>query len=183
MSETECLLPEHTEVDAALRALGIAVDASELHGALAGFVCGGGSPQSGGWLQQLELEGRDAERAAPVRALFDATCAQLADSSFGFELLLPAEEIELDRRADAVVGWARGFLGGFGLAAGPQPKLSEESAEALDDLGNIAASALSCDDPDNDEASLTEVCEFVRMAALLLLHDGRAPAPPSASIH
>lgn len=161
----------------------MAVDASELHGALAGFVCGGGSPQSGRWLQQLELEGRDAERAAPVRALFDATCAQLADSSFGFELLLPDPETDLERRADAVVGWARGFLGGFGLAAGPQPQLSEESAEALDDLGNIAASALSCDDPDNDEASLTEVCEFIRVAALLLLHDGRAPAPSSASIH
>ena len=31
-------------------------------------------------------------------------------------------------RGDALIGWCRGFLGGFGLSAGAEPPLSEESA-------------------------------------------------------
>jgi uncharacterized protein YgfB (UPF0149 family) len=77
----------------------------------------------------------------------------------------------VDERAEALLGWCRGFLGGFGLSAGAEPALSPEAAEALEDLAKIAASRLSYDDPEGDEAALTEVAEFVRVAALLLHGD------------
>jgi uncharacterized protein YgfB (UPF0149 family) len=74
-------------------------------------------------------------------------------------------------RADALLAWCRGFLGGFGLASGASPPLSEEGGEALADLGRIAGSALDYDDPDADEDALAEIEEFVRVAALLLHSD------------
>jgi uncharacterized protein YgfB (UPF0149 family) len=90
---------------------------------------------------------------------------------FGFELLLPDEAAPIGERGDALLGWCRGFLGGFGLAAGEHPPLSEDSADALRDLARMAASELSYEDPEGDEESLAEVTEFVRVAALLLHGD------------
>ena len=164
-------LPYFSEVAADLARLRLGVDAGELHGALCGFVAGGGRPRGDDWLQRLALEGA-ADSAPPpdsaLARLFAASCAQFDDDDLGFELLLPDEQRPLAERADALLAWCRGFLGGFGLATGAHPPLSPEGAEALDDLGRIAGSALSYEDPDNDEESLAEVSEFVRVAALLL---------------
>jgi uncharacterized protein YgfB (UPF0149 family) len=97
----------------------------------------------------------------------------------GFALLLPEDDASLADRADALLGWCRGFLGGYGLGAGDAVPETPEAREALDDLGKIAASRLSYDDPEGDEAALLEVSEFVRVAALLLHGDGtHAPRPP-----
>lgn len=147
-------------------------DPSELHGALAGWLAGGGGgaqdwtasvladpqlppPQTGDALDQLRL----------------ATVAQLEDRSFGFDLLLPGTEASLDERAEAVFAWCRGFLGGFGLAAGAKPPLSEEGAEALQDMARLAQAAPDSSDDEDDEDALAEIEEFVRVAALLLHGD------------
>jgi len=164
-------LPYHAEVTAELATLRLGIDACELHGSLVGFISGGGRASREDWLQRLALEGGVADRPAADSALerlFDASCAQLDDDELGFELLLPDERAPLAERADALLAWCRGFLGGFGLATGERAPLTPEGAEALDDLGRIASSSLSYEDPDNDEEALTEVCEFVRVAALLL---------------
>lgn len=177
-------LPAHAEVDQALRRLQLGVDASELHGGLCGFLCGGGDAREEGWLTQLALEAAAGDHdAAPLRTLFAASRGQLADAEFGFELLLPDAERPLGERADALIAWARGFLGGFGLAAGPQAGLSAEAQEALEDLSGIAAAELSCDDPDSDEESLTEIAEFLRVVAMLLHSDRQMPAPDSSRLH
>ena len=167
-------LPFHAEVSAELAAMALGIDACELHGSLVGFLSGGGRAARGDWLQRLALEagsgGTPAEHSA-LEQLFDASVAQLDDDELGFELLLPPESTPLGERADALLAWCRGFLGGFGLASGSHPPLSPESAEALEDLGRIAGSALSYEDPDADEEALAEVGEFVRVAALLLHGD------------
>ncbi len=167
-------LPYYSEVAAELTRLQLGIDAGELHGALCGFISGGGRPQSNDWLQRLALEGGvDGAPAADsaLEQLFAASRAQLDDDELGFDLLLPDDERPLAERADALLAWCRGFLGGFGLASGEHPPLSPDAAEALDDLGRIAGSALSYEDPDADEESLAEVAEFVRVAALLLHGD------------
>ena len=87
-------------------------------------------------------------------------------------------------RADALLAWCRGFLGGFGLSAGAEPDLSDEAAEALNDLAGIAATELDEDEDDVDEESLTEIEEFVRVAALLLYSDSnRAGDGTGHSLH
>ncbi|MFC4728006.1 UPF0149 family protein [Coralloluteibacterium thermophilus] len=168
---TDSDLPSHRAVADELSLLGVAAEPAEVHGALSGFLCGGGRVQDH-WLAQLELE---AERApAPdgaLAALRAASVAQLEDPQFGFVLLLPDERDALDRRAEALLGWCRGFLGGFGLAAPSPDLLSEDAREALDDLGRIAGSRLSYEDAEGDEGALQEVTEFVRVAALLLHGD------------
>lgn len=165
------LLPFHAEVAAELNQLQLAIDACELHGSLCGLISGGGRASRADWLQRLALEGGSAHGPGPGSALerlFDASISQLDDDELGFELLLPDDERPIGERADALLVWCRGFLGGFGLATGERAPLSPEAAEALDDLGRIAGSALSYEDPQGDEEALAEISEFVRMAALLL---------------
>jgi uncharacterized protein len=167
-------LPFHTEINAELAHLKLGVDACELHGSLCGYVSGGGRASPADWLQRLALD--DASTTAPaadsaLQRLFEATLAELDDDDLGFELLLPDDDTPLAQRADALISWCRGFLGGFGLATGEHPPLSPEAAEALDDLGKIAGSALAYEDPEADEEALAEVSEYVRVAALLLHGD------------
>ena len=69
------------------------------------------------------------------------------------------------------MAWGRGFLGGFGLAAGESPPLSEDSAEAIADLARITGSELAYDEPEADEEALGEVAEFVRVAVMLVHSD------------
>lgn len=167
-------LPFHTEINAELVRLKLGVDACELHGSLCGYVSGGGRATPADWLQRLALD--DVGTTTPaadsaLQRLFEATLAELDDDELGFELLLPGEDTPLEERADALIRWCRGFLGGFGLATGEHPPLSPEAAEALDDLGKIAGSDLAYEDPEADEEALAEVGEFVRVAALLLHGD------------
>lgn len=173
-------LPRHEDVASELNRLHVGIGAAELHGSLCGFVSGGGTAGRGDWLLQLALEadGRPPPQGA-LDQLFLASQAQLGDPDLGFGLLLPDEDAPLAERAEALLSWCRGFLGGFGLGAGAEPPLSAEGREALEDLGKIAASRLSYDDPEGDEAALLEVSEFVRVAALLLHSDcTRVPRTP-----
>ena len=79
----------------------------------------------------------------------------------------------LRERAQALFDWCRGFLGGFGLAAGASPPLSEEGGEALQDLARLAGASVQDidEDEDEDESALSELEEFVRVAVLLLHGD------------
>lgn len=165
-------LPPLAEIDAACRALDLAISASELHGGLCGWLAGGGeaTPQ---WLAKAMV---DADLPAPLPdsvldCLCRATAAQLDDRSFGFSLLLPGSEATLAARSEALFDWCRGFVGGFGLGAGGEPPLSEEGREALHDLARLAAATAQDDGDDEDEAALAEIEEFVRVAVLLLHGD------------
>lgn len=166
-------LPAHAEVQRAIDSLQLSVDASELHGALCGLLCGGARVAPGDWLERLALEPGNGTPPAggALDRLFQGSVGQLDDPELGFQLLMPADGESVVDRGDALVGWCRGFLGGFGLAAGRSPPLSPEASEALEDLGRIAATDLSYEEPDADEAALEEVAEFVRIAALLLHGD------------
>jgi len=165
-------LPDNAAVAGALHDAGLAIDPSELHGSLCGYVSGGGRGDGDDWLQRLEL---DAERVPASGGALDGlrtvTLAQFAAQDFDFQLLLPADDAPLAERADALVDWCRGFLGGFGLASPASDALSDEAAEALEDIGRIAASDLAYDGSEADESALAEIVEFVRVAALLLHGD------------
>jgi uncharacterized protein YgfB (UPF0149 family) len=165
-------LPDHATLARALLAAGAATDPSELHGSLCGYIAGGGRADASDWLQRLHIE---AEAAAAADTVLDslrtATLAQFRAEDFGFEVLLPEDDAPLAERADALVGWCRGFLGGFGLAGTPQGAMSADAAEALEDIGRIAASDLSYDGSESDEDALAEIVEFVRVIPLLLHAD------------
>lgn len=184
-SQTDTL-PVHHDVERDAAELALGVDASELHGSLCGFLCGGGQASRSDWLARLAIEGDAGVSPQPDSALdrmYRASCEQLGDPGLGFELLLPDDEDSIDERAEALLAWCRGFLGGFGLAAGADPAMGADAAEALEDISRLAASSVSFDEPETDEDSLMEVSEFVRVAAMLLYGDSHLQARARGTLH
>lgn len=165
-------LPELSAVDVEIRRLALATPAPELHGALCGWLAGGGA-NARDWLARVMVD--DTLPAPETDSALDqlrvVSAAQLADRSFEFTLLLPDADAPLAERSGAVFDWCRGFLGAFGMASGASPKLSEEASEALDDLAKLAAAQPQDDGDEEDEAALAEIEEFVRVATLLLHGD------------
>jgi uncharacterized protein YgfB (UPF0149 family) len=165
-------LPAPAEVEADLRRLEAGSGAAELHGGLAGWLAGGGK-DTPDWLAKVLAD----DAMPPVSAgsalarLQQASTEQLEDGGFGFELLLPDADSSLRDRSGALFDWCRGFLGGFGLAAGSNPPLSEDGREALADLARLAAATPQDDGDEEDEDALAELEEFVRVAVLLLHGD------------
>lgn len=179
----------HAELGLVLDELRFGVAASDLHGSLTGYLCGGGIASPRNWLQRLELEpdpaATTAARMELLERLFRDCRAQLDAAGFTFEPLLPDEDDPLAERADALVQWCRGFLGGLGLAGvNAQRGLSEDAGEILRDFATIAASSFEYEDAEEDENALTEVLEFIRVSVLLLhaeLATAAAPAPAGAA--
>ncbi len=164
-------LPNLHEIEDTIRTLQLGIGASELHGALCGWLAGGGD--SAQWLARVMV---DDAVAAPVPGgaldrLHEASIAQLADNDFGFTLLVPETDASMAERSSGLFDWCRGFLGGFGLSAGQHPPLSEEGQEALVDIAKLAAATPQDEGDEEDEMALIEIEEFVRVAALLLHGD------------
>ena len=175
----------HAQLGDVLANLRLGVSASDLHGSLTGYLCGGGAAGAQGWLAALELHDAattDLSHAALLR--LHAECAAwLDDPELRFEPLLPTEDHALDVRADALVEWCRGFLGGLGLTgAASRGGLSPDAEEILRDLGAIAGASFEYADTEEDENALAEVVEFIRVGVLLLhaelttAHDPRGRA-------
>lgn len=166
----ESSLPLVDDVSRSCSRLGIPASASELHGALCGWLAGGGAstPQ---WLGQVMPGETPVKPDATLEALRTFTAAELEDRSFGFSLLLPDDDAPMFDRSQSLFDWCRGFLGGFGLSAGSAQALSEEGREALADIARLAAAGAQEEGDEEDEAALAEIEEFVRVAVLLLHGD------------
>lgn len=179
----------HDDIDALIMRLRLGTEASELHGSLCGYLAGGGSLRGTTVLAALQLDGEVTAPSSEDQVLLTKLAkqceAELADPELGFEALLPEDDRPLVERAEGMVDWCRGFLGGFGLAgAGVHAKLSEEAQEILRDLGTIAASSFDFGNEAEDEDALIEVQEFVRVAAMLLHTECTAQDPStSGTIH
>lgn len=165
-------LPYIVDVDQAAQRSGLGVDPSELHGALCGWLAGGGENIVNWPARVLADDSLPApEPDTALDELRQVSAGQLDDRGFGFELLLPEGDTPLATRAEALFDWCRGFLGGFGLAVGAAPPLSDEAREALHDLARLAQAAPESSDDDEDADALAEIEEFVRVAVLLLHGD------------
>lgn len=165
-------LPTHGAVDAQARDAQLATPASALHGSLCGWLAGGGAV-SADWPAKVLVDDTIAPPApdSALSQLAEVSAAQLSDRDFNFQLLLPDDDTPLADRSGALFEWCRGFLGGFGLAAGEARGLSDESREALEDIARLAAAQAQDDGDDEDEDALEQLVEFVRIATLLLHGD------------
>ncbi|GAA5004399.1 UPF0149 family protein [Pseudoluteimonas lycopersici] len=165
-------LPSRGDIDEAIRSLGLATTASELQGALLGWLAGGGSAD-GNWLAAVMADPALPQAASdsPLQRLRDHAVEQLDARNFALDLLVADDDASLADRSGSLFDWCRGFLGGFGLSAGANPPLSEEGGEALADIAKLAAATPQDDGDEEDEAALVEIAEFIRVAALLLHGD------------
>jgi len=175
----------HAELSGALQSLRLGTGASELHGSLTGYLSAGGSAGADDWPAALEL---DPDPKTPLhhealRRLYRDCRGALDDPDLGFEPLLPAPEVPVEERADALVDWCRGFLGGVGLSGSAKQSLSADANEVLADLGRIAASRFDYDNAEEDETALSEVLEFVRVGVMLLHTELTRPRAARRSVH
>jgi hypothetical protein len=175
----------HAELAGAIETLRLGMGASDLHGSLTGYLCAGGTAGAEEWPAALEIE-PDAKKHLHhevLSRLYRDCRAQLDDPDLGFEPLLPAADAPVERRADALVEWCRGFLGGVGLSGSATAVLSADANEVLADLGRVAASRFDYDDDEEDESALNEVLEFVRVGVLLLHTELTRPRAARHSVH
>jgi len=174
----------YAELAHAIKTLRLGVGASDLHGSLTGYLCAGGRAGAEEWPAALELDPDvKALRHEALRQLYRDCRAQLEDPDLGFEPLLPAHDAPVERRADALVEWCRGFLGGVGLSGSATRILSADANEVLADFGRIASSRFDYDDAEEDETALSEVLEFVRVGVLLLHAELNRPRAPGTRVH
>ncbi len=177
--EPTCLT--HIELADTLRTLVPGVDASDLHGSLSGYLCGGGDAGADDWLDALQIDTDSAESARHriLQRLYRECRAQFAAVPASVDPLLPSPAAGPRRRGDALVEWCRGFLGGVGLSAAmARTGLSAEAREILDDFGTIAASRLEYAEARDDEQALDEVLAFVRTGAAMLHRELSRRAAP-----
>jgi uncharacterized protein YgfB (UPF0149 family) len=110
----------------------------------------------------LESDAANSRASTDLESLLDQATADITGrlrSREPIELLLPHAPLAV--RANAVVDWCRGFLGGLGLSgvlAGSGSTV--EVQELLTDFGRVAAMHLECDD--EDEKALDDLLDFVR---------------------
>ncbi len=168
--------PDHDELEHLLAPCALSCSAAEAHGIYCGLLASGADAPRERWLAELlpsALEtgtsGDDAALRDALRALADATDGALAETGQTFHPLLPSEDRPLSERAAAVHGWTRGLLYGLGIANLDQARLSPDTREVLNDLMEITRMDIDdLEDSPENETALTEVLEFLRIAALLL---------------
>lgn len=176
------LPPTYLRVAEALRTRRLGTQPGDLHGSLTGYLCAGGRLGPDDWLDRLELSPDDATAARDetLAAVLAAALDQFAGTPASIEPLLPAADAPLPERAEGLVDWCRGFLGGYGLGA-LHGDLSDDAREILADFGTIASSRLEVEGGARDEQAYADVLAFVRTAAALLRResDGRRATPRS----
>jgi yecA family protein len=183
MSQSESLITFEA-LDRILVPVGALNSPSELHGMLSGKLIGGQRLNDEEWLLEAlsfldiitsEEEGIIGDSEGKVKTelarLYSVTLAQVEDSSYSFQLLLPTDESQLADRTRSIGEWCHGFLSGFGssgIAGGVT--FSEESAEGLRDIAAIvgAESEENSEDDSVAEGNFVEITEYIRLVALNL---------------
>ncbi|MFB9067324.1 UPF0149 family protein [Pseudofulvimonas gallinarii] len=153
----------------------LSITAAELHGSLCGFLCAGGQPTPGQWLDQLRIDpaGLDGGSRDDLEKLRRSTIHQLDDPELGFALMLPDDDSGMAQRVNALSQWCGGFLGGYGLGApAVAGRLSDDGKDALRDLGRIAQFGYEAGEEEEDENAFAEILEYVRVAVVLLRQEG-----------
>lgn len=191
------LLPPHDDIALALEDLGAALGASGLHGLLTGLACTGTAVLPEVKLRALLIAELDVDEGALDDASFRALQQldqimrrQLADDEFGFELLLPEDDLLLAERVRAMAEWCAGFLGGFGVGAGGRRDgdLSADVRTLLRNISEFTRAEAGGDEAasvDAAEKDFAELVEYLRIAALTIFLElarprdgGRTPSSP-----
>jgi len=169
----------------------LSVTVSEFHGSLVGYLAAGGRfPHGGSVLDALALEpdpAPTADEQGMLARLRHQTDEWLADPEMTFSPWLPDDDAPIPERAEGLVEWIHGFLGGLGLGGSVERNqgMSDDAKEVLRDMASIAGTEFEFDaDDDVNDESLTELEEFVRAGAMLLHAElSRATRPATDTLH
>lgn len=157
----------------------------EAHGMLCGLICGGVPTPERAWLDQL-FPAPDAaapqwqETLTDLHTLAGQTLDRLQGRGLAFTPLAPDDACPLVERATALYDWVRGFMFALGVLGIAERDLPEQTREVLRDFADITRLDLDqLTGSEEDESALTELIEFVRVAAMLV-YEERVVAPRGA---
>jgi uncharacterized protein YgfB (UPF0149 family) len=170
---TKPLLPDYQDIVAITEHLSLSIHASELHGAISGFLCVGANDDAAAYIQEL-IEDKDvATYEADIRALVGLLTAvhkQLATINFDFQLLLPDDEVDLAQRAKAISYWCHGFSDSFLESGTDIDKFKTDEAKDafyhITEVSQLDYDSLSISEA--DEKAFMELYEYIRMAVLMM---------------
>ena len=149
--------------------------ASECHGFVCGQICGSGRVDNEFWMEFLDVQGDEEDLIRScyeeVEDMCKETALQMESAEFGLQLLLPDDVVAVHIRAESLANWCLGFLHGYGVSVAEHVGTpSEECMEVLEDFTQISRLSLEETDTD-DEPSLMELEEYVRMGAILIYEE------------
>lgn len=156
---------------------------SEAHGLLCGLICGGAPTPERAWLDQLfptpnAGDPHLQEALTGLHTLARQTLDGLQGRGLSFIPLAPDEACPLVERATALYDWVRGFLFAFGVLGIAERDLPEQTREVLRDFADITRLDLDqLSESEEDESALTELLEFVRVAAMLVYEERMVARP------
>ena len=164
----------YVELQQALQ--GTALEPSEMHGLVTGWLCSGSSWSKtearsalGHWLD--DTSPTDALEFV-AKTLADKILEQLRDSELGYRLLLPDDGADINFRRQAISDWCSGFLAGFGTSGRvQQDDLQPDVSEVFIDIARIAGLDEDMAASEENESDLLEIEEYVRMTAMMIFTD------------
>jgi uncharacterized protein YgfB (UPF0149 family) len=179
-------LPDFKQTLALCQGVLDAPELAECHGVACGLLCRLPAAGIGDYLDLLGALELVVDPAAALRLALDkllnASREQLSDEGMGLELWLPADDEMLEDRTMSLAQWCSGFMAALGSGGSASlQSLSEDAEEALRDLQQIArADVTDASESEEDEAALTEIVEYLRVAVLLIREDLRGPGTGDA---
>ncbi|MGR9107320.1 MAG: UPF0149 family protein [Gammaproteobacteria bacterium] len=154
---------------------------AEAHGIMTAMLCVDESIQFEQWQSEMTGSGMPADAfdgrfLESLMDLFENTRATFVDDGFEFSPCLPEAEVPVGERARALGEWCQGFLHGLGHAD-IRASWPGQCREIIADL--IAITRVDPDsDGEDDEESLMELTEYVRVAVELIRIDLKALYDP-----
>ncbi len=159
----------YTKLENTLNKLGSQLTAAETHGLLTGMLTLTKPMKDSVWKAAL-LENLDCTQPTKTQwGVLSDTSDQIQrefnESNFGFQLLLPKDNVVLAERIDALGYWCRGYLSGLGLVGITKEDLDNAVVkELVHDISQIAHVSIETDASEDDEHNYVELVEYVRIA-------------------
>jgi len=179
---------EQTSLDALTKALDMSqlgLTASECHGVLCGFICGGINVEDNSWsgaFNDLMNDGLGlpVDLKNLLKNLFETSVYEFVSGEYQVKLMLVDDNKPLSEVAFSLSQWVENFMAGFAIGDGSKKKLTKEINETMSDLGQICQIDTEIDDSEELQRSFEEISEYVRMSAMLCFAEfGKKPAPAS----
>jgi yecA family protein len=165
------------DLEHALMKINAAAEAAEAQGLICGILCALGRVDKQSWIQQVIGEAADpadllmGEIKEQLDIVYQETLQSLYDEEYGFQLYLPDDEAPIEERIQTISEWCQGFLLGFSMRSidSIQGESREEIEALLEDFVEVTRiDAEVSEDDDEDEESLVEIEEYIRMGVVYI---------------
>ncbi|MBL4909462.1 MAG: UPF0149 family protein [Alteromonadaceae bacterium] len=180
---------DFASLQALITTAGVQLHASEVHGVLAGLICGGFTFEEGckdanneshdylALITDLLNNGEKLPKtlSEAFARLYNELWQAILNDDFSFSPLIADDDDSLAERSAGLCHWVQGFILGFGLQQKDSNALSTDVKEVLSDFVEIANLADDIDEDEDSEKAFFEISEYVRISALLCFSEYGVP--------